>query len=454
MNQTLYNPTGYKWPEYQNYIEKRNYTGLNSGSSGVGLFLLELYLQTQNIIYLNYAMNAANWLICSAIEDNNKVKWEQIENITNYFSGWSQGAAGIGFYFIKLYKVTFNLTYFDYAIKAGNWLISEANPIGTGYKWNWYENNNFNYTGWNVGAAGIGNFFLELYQLTKNETFIEYAEGAAQWLINLAIPEKGGYKWALYETSSINSTALGSGTAGVGNFFFNLYQTVSNETYLNYAEGAAQWLISLAVSESGGYKFPIYQGTSLYYTGLTMGAAGIGIYFSKLFNQTLNATYKEYSRGVAQWLISIAYSDNTGFWWPDYIGHDENFTGLDRGVAGIGIFLIQMYNLLKNQTYYHYLNGTIRWLISQAIPENGGLKWPKSQNFAKFYTHWDWGGAGIGYFFLQLSTIYQPPVVSNGTDNLIFVISSLIIIISFTIILVIYVIYFIRRKKKKAKRFK
>jgi len=141
LNQTLYDPEGYKWPEYQNYTEKNNYTGMNSGSCGIGYFLLELYFQTQNGIYLNYAKNTANWLIFNAIEDNGGVKWEQKENTSNYFTGWSHGAAGIGYYFIKLYYLTSNSTYLQMAIKAGNWLISQAISENSGYKWGWYQNN-------------------------------------------------------------------------------------------------------------------------------------------------------------------------------------------------------------------------------------------------------------------------------------------------------------------------
>ncbi|NVM29651.1 MAG: hypothetical protein HWN65_12485 [Candidatus Helarchaeota archaeon] len=447
LNQTLYDPEGYKWPEYQNYTEKRNYTGMNSGLSGIGYFLLELYLQTRDNRYLIHAENAANWLINNAIEENSGVKWEQLENTPNYFTGWFHGAAGIGYYFTELYYITLNSTYLEFANKAGNWLISEAIPEGSGCKWKWYQNNSFNYTGWDVGAAGIGHYFLRLYHFTSNVTYIQYAKSAAQWLINFAIPENGGYKWPYYENSIINSTELGSGTAGVGNFFLELFKSTLNTTYLQYAEGAARWLISLAIPENGGYKFPIYQGTPSYYTGLSMGAAGIGLYLSNLYNQTMNGTYQKYSQGVVQWLLSIAFSKNKTYWWPVFIGFNENFTGLERGAAGIGIFLIQMYNLFKNQTYYQYLNGTIEWLLSQAIPENGGLKWPRSENYSKFYTDWSWGGAGIGHFFLQLSTLYQPtfPIIDEK-DNFPLFLSLLIGVVFLSAFLLII---FIRKRKKK-----
>jgi len=233
----------------------------------------------------------------------------------------------------------------------------------------------------------------------------------------------------------------------VGKFFLELYRKTSNATYLQYAEGAAQWLINLAIPENGGYKFPIYQGTTSYYTGLYLGAAGVGLYLSSLYNQTLNATYQRYTEDIAQWVISVAYSKNFSYWWSDYISHDENFTGLDRGAAGIGIFLIQIYNLFKNQTYYQYLNGTIHWLLSQAIPENGGLKWPRSENYLKFYTDRNWGVAGIGYFFLQLSILYQSTSPTDGKDNMILLISSLICIIFLSTFLLIIIIKKMKRRR-------
>ncbi|MHA1267346.1 MAG: lanthionine synthetase LanC family protein [Candidatus Helarchaeota archaeon] len=284
--------------------------------------------------------------------------------------------------------------------------------------------------------------------MTSNITYLQYAKGAAQWLINTAIPENGGYKWPLYEGSTINSTELGSGVTGVGRYFLEIYLLTSNTTYLQYAKGAAQWLLSQAILENGGYKFPIYQGTSLYYTGLNLGAAGIGIYLSNLFNQTLNSTYQKYAKGIAQWLLSMAFSENNSSWWNDYIGHNDNYTGLDRGAAGIGVFLIQMYKLFGNQTYYQYLNGTVQWLLSQAIPEKGGLKWPRNENYLKFYTHWSWGGAGIGHFFIELLNFYQSSPETDGNSDLILFFSLLIGIVSITTIILVI---FIRKKKKKKK---
>ncbi|MHA1267347.1 MAG: lanthionine synthetase LanC family protein [Candidatus Helarchaeota archaeon] len=124
LSQALYDLEGYKWPEYQNYKENRNYTGMNSGSCGIGYFLLELFQQTENSTYLQYAKNAANWLISNGIEETGGIKWEQMENNSNYFTGWSHGAAGIGNYFVKLYHITSNSSYLEIAIKASrDWIF-------------------------------------------------------------------------------------------------------------------------------------------------------------------------------------------------------------------------------------------------------------------------------------------------------------------------------------------
>ncbi|MHA1321887.1 MAG: lanthionine synthetase LanC family protein [Candidatus Helarchaeota archaeon] len=448
LNQTYYDLEGNKWPEYQNSTDKNNYTGMSSGLCGIGYFLLELYQQTHDNLYLWYSEKGANWLINNAIEENGGYKWEQKENTPNYFSGWSHGVAGVGCYFLELYYATLNSSYLEIARKAGEWLISEAIQGDSGYKWNIFQGNNNNYTGWDAGAAGIGNFFIRLYKINLNVTYLRYAEGAAQWLISIAIPENGGYKWPLYESSAIYSTELGAGAAGIGNFFLELYRTTQNSTYLQYAESAAKWLISLAIPENNGYKIPIYQGTPSYYTGLSMGVAGIGFYFAELFNQTKNVLYKNYTQGIARWLLNIAFSINDSYFWPDRIGYNENFTGLARGVAGIGIFLIQIYSLFGNQTYYQYINGIVQWLLSQVSIEDNGFKWPQSDKSSKFYTHWNYGGAGIGYFFLLLYRLeYQPSTPTNGNDLLLILILSVISVLMVT--LIIFIIY---KKTKKKKR--
>jgi len=75
-----------------------------------------------------------------------------------------------------------------------------------------------------------------------------HAEAGARWLMSIAVePSPGIYKWYNSDLDTTTfMTEQSMGVVGVGKFFLMLYNATGNATYLEYAEGAGKWLISLA----------------------------------------------------------------------------------------------------------------------------------------------------------------------------------------------------------------
>ncbi len=260
--------------------------------------------------------------------------------------------------------------------------------------------------------AGIGEFFLDAFQTTGNATYLTYANGAAQWLVSQAEVSNGGYCWPQSSGGTIYHTGQYYGAAGIGEFFLDAFQTTGNATYLTYANGAAQWLVSQAEESEGMYYWhPSTSGTIDYNLGQAFGIAGIGEFFLAAFHTTGNETYLTYAYGTAKSLIAAAEANGGGYrWFSSYLFQDY-YTGQNMGTAGIGAFFLDAFHATGDATYLVYASGTVQWLVSQATDWGG--RWPVTQFTSIFYTGYLDGAAGIGAFFLQSFEVdFESPELS------------------------------------------
>jgi len=364
---------------------------------------LHIAEESPNSINMQYAMGAGQWLISEAIAENSGFKWEWSEGVNQYYTRWMKP---IGQFLINLYSNTRNITYLNYAKGWAQWLIGEAIPENSGYKWESVQGNGIYEPNVYEGAAAVGKFFLALYQITGNLTYLNYGNGAFQWVISKAVAKNGGYKW-FYNDTGLYHTGINYGAAGIGSEFLNAYQITNNATYLTYADGAAQWLTSVAVSENSGYKWDYAIGSNSYKLGYTWGTAGVGEFFLKAYQITGNSTYLDHAYGAAQWVISQAKPQGGGYYWNKSPSASSYLTDL-RGVTGDGRFLLHAYLIGSNFTYLQYAEGAGRWLSFVAVNESGGFKWNQSDIGAGHYNPAD----EVGIFFKELFN-----VTGNDTYN-------------------------------------
>jgi len=348
---------GYKWPQKEG--ESLYYTGFYVGTAGTGNTFLNLYETLSNTTYLEYATGAADWLLSIAIfENQNECKWPSSQYASDYCTDIIYGAAGIGLFLLRMYDLTDNPEYLDYARYAGNWLVNQAKPASNGYKWEVSNYCPYIYTGFSHGAAGIGYFLAELFEYTNDSQYFEYAEGAGQWLIDIAVPESGGCKWWPKEGDTPSyATGWCHGPAGTCLLFMKLYQITSDNIYLTYAEMGSTWLISLAIPSGDGFKWPHYQGSPNHDITICHGAAGIGDFFLGMFDLTNEGIYYEYAEGAAEWLKSIADTSEGGYRWATFGSY---YTGFSVGTSGVGLFFLEIYNPPDEPDLVCY--GNLNWV--------------------------------------------------------------------------------------------
>lgn len=390
-------------------------------AGGPAIFFLRMTYDLQ-VDYTKYYEGAFQYIMNTAVPANGGYKWAKMENGKVSYRTDYEGVTGFGQHFLEAYEKTGNTVYLDYAKGAATWLMSVAISEGDGYKWPIEENGTTCGTGHIHGVAGVGDFFLQMYKVLQNNSYKEYAVGAAKWLETVAVSSNDGYKWHRWGDSGSCKTGWCVGAAGITQFFYRMYLTFNDPVYLEYANGGLKWLISMAFPEAGGYKWCSAEDEDEFYTIIGRGAAGIGYIFLLGYTITGNLTYLQYAVGAAEWLKAKAILYKGGYVWPEYVGADHMFTGPCRGIPGMIIFFIDMWNVTGDNSYKEYAEGIGKFFDSEKISRLGRYTWynryTQSGGSGKYKTDYGWGVSGVGDMLRELgktlnSTVFQD--LAKGT---------------------------------------
>jgi rhamnogalacturonyl hydrolase YesR len=273
-----------------------------------------------------------------------------------------------------------NETALQVAENAATYTISQAISENGGYEWTDYMQSPYNDASLQLGSAGYGTLYLELYNQTGNPLYLNYAEGAAQWIISQAVNDSGGYKWPHHDDDNPSpGWWLSPVVSCVGDFLLLMYETTGNTTYLDYATGAAKWLMAMAYWGEPGCFIP-YNPPDPYGTQAAFGIdpateAYTVTFLLHLYEETGNTAYLPYVEGTAEWLISGPDKIQTpnGYEWrfnrPYYSDYPPD------GEGRIALFFYEVYQALDNSTYLQYAQGTMNWLLNQATVNGDTAKW-------------------------------------------------------------------------------
>lgn len=387
---------GYKWKGWGGFYNPT----FQWGAAGIGTFLLKLYDTTGNATYRSYAKGAGDWIVSKAIPAAGGYQWPHYDNENTY--GWrttaqENGAAGVGEFLLKLYKETGNVTYLSYAEGAARWMMSMQTPQGYIY----YGVSG----GEHVGRESMtATFMLHIGKETGNDSYVQIAKDNAEWLINTAVTENSGYKWIYEGHYDIGGPYLAA------TFLYEMYESLGNISYLQYANGAIQWLISQATVDGNKAKWPASQGGTEYPIIITGGEGCeletefVGDVLLKGYAITNNATYLEYANKQAEWIISQGIPDSGGIKFPEKEGGTSFWSYTN---ARVYRFLLTMYSKTSNDNYLSAADQTLAWITQNAVQENNGYKWSYSIEPTPFVPGFD-GASGIGYNLLTAPTSHNP----------------------------------------------
>lgn len=263
-------------------IEWSPTTDIISGGAGTGLFLIYAFHETGDRAWLDLAARAGARLVELGRPENGGLKWAMDPDFPRLMPNFSHGTAGIAYFLAALSKETGRKEFLDAALAGAKYLLSVAKTGGDACLvfHDEPDNKDLYYLGWCHGPVGTARLFFLLSRVTGDKTWLDWVRRSAAGLVRSGIPEQ--------ETPGFwNNAGICCGLAGVGEFFLDLYQELGDRAYLDFSQRVASRLLAKATVEDGRMFWvqaehrtrPDYVFAQ---TGYMQGAAGIGTFLLRL----------------------------------------------------------------------------------------------------------------------------------------------------------------------------
>ncbi len=263
-------------------IEWSPTTDIISGGAGTGLFLIYAFHETGERAWLDLAARAGTRLVELGRPENGGLKWAMDPDFPRLMPNFSHGTAGIAYFLAALSKETGRKEFLDAALAGAKYLLSVA-KTEDGACLVFHDepdNKDLYYLGWCHGPVGTARLFFLLSRVTGDKTWLDWVRKSANGLVRSGIPEQ--------ETPGFwNNAGICCGLAGVGEFFLDLYQELGDKAYLDFSKRVASRLLAKATVDDGRMSWvqaehrtrPDYVFAQ---TGYMQGAAGIGTFLLRL----------------------------------------------------------------------------------------------------------------------------------------------------------------------------
>ncbi len=292
-----------------------NSTDIVSGAAGTGLLFLRAASVLKNPRCAMMAERAGDFLIRESIETPAGLKWKINAGIDTVYPNFAYGTSGVGYFLLRLFEATKRTKYLSAALAAAQELEFEADENSRKKTCAWFhhegDGEDLYYAGWCHGPGGTARLFYELARMNTNPEFkaydkwikqraammppqfktlleqgernepMDWVDCAANWLLVAGVPEPAKPIKGFWNEGICN------GTAGVGEFFVDLYLATKKPDCLAAAGKMAVHLAKVAEPAGGGFRWtqaedrvaPLKRDAQ---TGYGNGAAGVGLFFLKL----------------------------------------------------------------------------------------------------------------------------------------------------------------------------
>lgn len=276
-----------------------------------------------------------------------------------------------GNYLFKHYKTE---DYINIAEETARWIKTTEKVTPYGKRWNQSPDSEEDFSDYPMltekalygGSAGIGLFYLRLYQATGNEEYLQEAKAAADDII-----------------------ATDEGTA----FYEKALQSKGTEDKLVHVKNMPGWIIG-------------------YYNGPT----GSAYLVQKLYEVTKDPKYKDYVVKVADDLLAVSKRTEEGIHWSD-----QNDL---CGDAGFVTYLVSTWELTGDDKYLEAARSLGNYIVSKgkAAP-NGGKYWNVVDltiiDFPKdvFWVNLAHGTSGVAWIFTILYRATKDPVFLQAAKD-------------------------------------
>lgn len=222
------------------------------------------------------------------------------------------------------------------------------------------------------GSAGIGIFFIRLYEATGDIRWLTEAEEAAAHII----ATKVGVEW--YQTT-LHSEVKGiipvpgwaagpyNGPVGEAYFLGDLYQVTGKQEYRDYVLYVADVLLEAAVTDERGLHWSDQEDIT--------ADGGFIVFLDILYRKTGIKKYLELAKEGLTYAMNIAVGDETGRLIP-YQDHpvtgptyDKYYLSTCHGPVGSTLAFRELYEITGEEIYRNWTIELSRGIVRAGAPE-------------------------------------------------------------------------------------
>lgn len=222
------------------------------------------------------------------------------------------------------------------------------------------------------GSAGIGIFFIRLYEATGDTRWLTEAEEAATHII----ATKVGVEW--YQTT-LHSEVKGiipvpgwaagpyNGPVGEAYFLEDLYQVTGKQEYRDYVLYVADVLLEAAVTDKRGLHWSDQEDIT--------ADGGFIVFLDILYRKTGIKKYLELAKEGLTYAMNIAVGDETGRLIP-YQDHpvtgptyDKYYLSTCHGPVGSTLAFRELYEITGEEIYRNWTIELSRGIVRAGAPE-------------------------------------------------------------------------------------
>ena len=222
------------------------------------------------------------------------------------------------------------------------------------------------------GSAGIGIFFMRLYEATGDTRWLTEAEEAAAHII----ATKVGVEW--YQTT-LHSEVKGiipvpgwaagpyNGPVGEAYFLEDLYQVTGKQAYRDYVLYVADVLLEAAVTDERGLHWSDQEDIT--------ADGGFIVFLDILYRKTGIKKYLELAKEGLTYAMNIAVGDETGRLIP-YQDHpvtgptyDKYYLSTCHGPVGSTLAFRELYEITREEIYRNWTIELSRGIVRAGAPE-------------------------------------------------------------------------------------
>lgn len=353
--------------------------------------------------YIQIAQKAHEYLESLRVDDKDGIYWALPEKKDGNGAVY-MGSAGVAYFYLEFYNLTKEEKYLDIIHKAADYMVANWKKTGEAGIAMLHEYGILEDLGveynYYSGAASVGEGLITIYSVTRRQKDKDAVREITDFILSNAKEDADGLYFGVDCTMFHN--------AGTMIYLYHASEVLCDEQVKAAANRVADRIVANAISDArGGYAWhSTLHGNVDRVPNFEGGTAGTGYALTVAYKYTNNEAYKQAAIEAAKHLRAIAVKKGKGFLipWHDIPGEEPIFYLSNcHGPAGTSKLFYGLYQITKDEAYLEDIKGLFYGMRYLGAPERMSAGYWNSVCVCC-------GAAGILQFLLNCSIVF------DGTD--------------------------------------